>query len=103
MAPPQLLPFHVLLNPSSGSKQARAFYERTIQPLLTNLEASYTLWETQAEGDGARVGREIASLEQARDEQPAGQTPSSGVKVVVLGGDGTAYGTSLSAHLFLLS
>ena len=79
----QLPSVEVVLNPSSGARLAPAFFERTLEPLLRSLEAPFRLWTTEHEGDGERVGRELAAKIRAEGK--------AGAVVFVLGGDGSSY------------
>lgn len=79
----QLPRVEVVLNPSSGARLAPAFFDRTLEPLLRSLGLAHRLWQTEHEGDGERVGRELAATVRSEGQVQA--------VVLVLGGDGSSY------------
>lgn len=77
---------HLVVNPSAGHRHAQTFYSATLAPLLAHLNLEPILWHTQSDSDGVRVGKEIRAQADGRGE--------GRVVVLVLGGDGSAYGAS---------
>ncbi|GAA5929937.1 acylglycerol kinase family protein [Sporobolomyces koalae] len=70
----------LVLNPKSGHGYATALLDDVVKPLLAPFVQDLRVWETLAENDGERIGREII---QARGGQDT--------TVIIFGGDGTVH------------
>lgn len=69
-------PMHVVLNPVGGHGEARRYYSAVVEPILAQIPSRRVLLhETQAEGDGRRIGQLLCQENE--------------LHLVVIGGDGT--------------
>lgn len=66
--------FHIISNPKAGKKKANKVLEK-VKELFKARKVDYELYETQAEGDGTRLAKQISE--------------EGGTDFVVIGGDGT--------------
>lgn len=75
---------HVVINPASGARKTEDIYTNDISPLLQQYEASLNIIEhrTASEGDGIRIGKDIASKSTSKDDT---------ITIILLGGDGTTH------------
>lgn len=80
IGPPELEPISLIVNPAAGARQASAFTQNVVLPLLKLAGIRATLHETEEEEDAARIAREILENEECPDKV-----------LCVLGGDGTVH------------
>ncbi|KAF9916234.1 hypothetical protein BX616_004283 [Lobosporangium transversale] len=93
-------PLLVVLNPNSGTKQAREVWESIVQPALNKAQKPFTLIESVAQGYtqsyfSNNIKRIIIDLVQSlslvNDEGNITRPSTATLQIMVLGGDGTVH------------